>query len=81
MRAVVLDAPGPPDALNIRDIPIPTPRPGEVLIKVAAFGLNRSELKPASASQSESRSRACSGSRRWVRWPPVRAVSSPLDSR
>jgi NADPH2:quinone reductase len=40
----VLDAPGPPDALNIRDIPIPTPRPGEVLIKVAAFGLNRSEL-------------------------------------
>jgi NADPH:quinone reductase len=44
MRAVVLDAPGPPDALNIRDIPIPTPRPGEVLIKVAAFGLNRSEL-------------------------------------
>jgi NADPH:quinone reductase len=44
MRAVVLDAPGPPDTLNIRDIPIPTPRPGEVLIKVAAFGLNRSEL-------------------------------------
>jgi NADPH2:quinone reductase len=44
MRAVVLDAPGPPDALHIRDIPVPTPRPGEVLIKVAAFGLNRSEL-------------------------------------
>lgn len=44
MRAVVLDAPAPPDALHIRDIPVPTPRPGEVLIKVAAFGLNRSEL-------------------------------------
>jgi NADPH:quinone reductase len=44
MRAVVLDAPGPPEALQIRDVPIPTPRPGEVLIKVAAFGLNRSEL-------------------------------------
>ena len=44
MRAVVLDAPGPPEALNIRDLPIPTPQPGEVLIKVAAFGLNRSEL-------------------------------------
>jgi NADPH:quinone reductase len=40
----VLDAPGPPEALQIRDVPIPTPRPGEVLIKVAAFGLNRSEL-------------------------------------
>ena len=44
MRAVVLDAPGPPEALNVREIPIPTPEPGEVLIKVGAFGLNRSEL-------------------------------------
>ena len=44
MKAVVLDAPGPPDALQIRDLPIPTPSPGQVLIKVAAFGLNRSEL-------------------------------------
>ena len=44
MKAVVLDAPGPPDALQIRDLPIPTPGLGQVLIKVAAFGLNRSEL-------------------------------------
>ena len=44
MRAVVLDAPGPPEALQIRDVPIPTPEAGQVLIKVEAFGLNRSEL-------------------------------------
>ena len=44
MKAVVLDAPGPPEALQIRDVPVPIPDPGEVLIKVAAFGLNRSEL-------------------------------------
>jgi NADPH:quinone reductase len=44
MRAVVLDAPGPPEALVIRDVPVPEPRPGWVLIKVRAFGLNRSEL-------------------------------------
>ncbi|WP_207841202.1 zinc-binding alcohol dehydrogenase family protein [Williamsia soli] len=44
MRAVVLDAPGGPDALQIRDLPIPTPADGWVLIKVRAFGLNRSEL-------------------------------------
>ena len=44
MRAVVLDAPGPPDALYIREVPIPTPQASEVLIKVMAFGLNRSEL-------------------------------------
>ncbi|NNC78795.1 MAG: zinc-binding dehydrogenase, partial [Acidimicrobiales bacterium] len=44
MRAVVLDAPGPPEALTIRDVPVPEPKPGWVLIKVKAFGLNRSEL-------------------------------------
>jgi NADPH:quinone reductase-like Zn-dependent oxidoreductase len=44
MRAVVLDAPGPPEALQIREMPIPTPEAGQVLIKVEAFGLNRSEL-------------------------------------
>ena len=44
MRAVVLDGPGPPEALVIRDLPIPTPQPGWVLIGVKAFGLNRSEL-------------------------------------
>ncbi|GGM63023.1 zinc-binding alcohol dehydrogenase family protein [Microbacterium saperdae] len=44
MRAVVVDAPGPPDVLNVRDIPVPVVRPGEVLIRVKAFGLNRSEL-------------------------------------
>src|SRR5215211_6399883 len=44
MRAVVLDAPGPPAALRIRELPVPEPRPGWVLIRVKAFGINRSEL-------------------------------------
>ena len=44
MRAVVLDAPGPPEALTIRELPVPRPKPGWVLIEVKAFGLNRSEL-------------------------------------
>src|SRR3954462_8493310 len=44
MRAVVLDAPGPPAALRIREIAVPEPRPGWVLIRVKAFGINRSEL-------------------------------------
>ena len=44
MRAVVLDAPGPPEALTIREVPRPTSVPGWVLIQVKAFGLNRSEL-------------------------------------
>src|SRR3954447_6003235 len=44
MRAVVLDAPGPPEALRIRELPVPKPRPGWVLVRVKAFGINRSEL-------------------------------------
>ncbi len=44
MRAVVLDEPGPPEALVVRDLPVPVPEPGWVLIEVKAFGLNRSEL-------------------------------------
>ncbi len=47
MRAVVLDAPGTeqvPGALALRDVPVPAAEPGRVLIRVRAFGLNRSEL-------------------------------------
>jgi len=44
MRAIVLDAPGPAEALTMREVPRPEPRPGWVLLRVEAFGLNRSEL-------------------------------------
>jgi len=44
MKAIVLDGPGPPEALTIRELPVPRPEPGWVLLEVKAFGLNRSEL-------------------------------------
>jgi NADPH:quinone reductase-like Zn-dependent oxidoreductase len=44
MRAIVLDAPGPAEALTIRELPVPVAPPGWVQIRVRAFGLNRSEL-------------------------------------
>jgi NADPH:quinone reductase-like Zn-dependent oxidoreductase len=44
MKAVQLDGPGPPEALHIRDLPMPVPREGWVRIRVEAFGINRSEL-------------------------------------
>src|ERR1700746_816230 len=44
MKAAVIYAPGGPEVLKIERRPVPTPKPGEVLIRVKAFGLNRSEL-------------------------------------
>lgn len=42
MRAAVLSAPGL-DNLTVTDLPVPQPTPGQVRLKVMAFGLNRSE--------------------------------------
>lgn len=44
MKAVVTREPGGPEVLKVESIPKPDPRPGQVLIRVKAFGLNRSEL-------------------------------------
>jgi NADPH:quinone reductase-like Zn-dependent oxidoreductase len=44
MKAVVMHEPGGPEVLKLESRPIPVPQRGEVLIRVKAFGLNRSEL-------------------------------------
>jgi NADPH:quinone reductase-like Zn-dependent oxidoreductase len=44
MRAAVMYAPGGPEVLKLESRPVPTPQPGQILIHVKAFGLNRSEL-------------------------------------
>jgi NADPH:quinone reductase-like Zn-dependent oxidoreductase len=44
MKAAVIHEAGGPEVLKIESLPIPTPQNGEVLIRVKAFGLNRSEL-------------------------------------
>jgi NADPH:quinone reductase-like Zn-dependent oxidoreductase len=44
MKAAVMYAPGGPEVLKLEERPIPEPQPGQVLIRIKAFGLNRSEL-------------------------------------
>ena len=44
MKAAVVYQAGGPEVLRLEDRPIPKPTPEQVLIRVRAFGLNRSEL-------------------------------------
>jgi NADPH:quinone reductase-like Zn-dependent oxidoreductase len=44
MRTAVVHQPGGPEVITLQDYPVPTPTKGQVLIRVHAFGLNRSEM-------------------------------------
>lgn len=44
VRAVVVTSPGGPDVLQVQDVPEPAPGPGEVVVDVAAAGVNRADL-------------------------------------
>jgi NADPH:quinone reductase len=44
MRAIVVDEPGGPEVLRLRDLPIPEPQPGHARIRVAYAGLNFFEV-------------------------------------
>lgn len=44
MTAIEIAAPGPPEALRPGSRPVPVPGPGEVLIRVAAAGVNRPDV-------------------------------------
>jgi len=44
MRAIQISAPGGPEMLQPCERPIPEPRPGELLIKVEASGVNRPDV-------------------------------------
>ena len=44
MKALVLTSLSGPDALAIQDVPEPTPKPGQTLVRVAAGGLNFADI-------------------------------------
>ena len=44
MRAAVITQPGPPDVLQVQEVPDPRPGVGEVLVDVTATAVNRADL-------------------------------------
>ncbi|MES2905359.1 MAG: NAD(P)H-quinone oxidoreductase [Pseudomonadota bacterium] len=44
MRAIEISGPGGPDVLRLADRPVPSPGPAEVLVRVAAAGVNRPDV-------------------------------------
>jgi NADPH2:quinone reductase len=44
MRAVEISSPGGPEALKLVEAPKPSPKPNEILVKVAAAGVNRPDV-------------------------------------
>ncbi|HYZ33687.1 MAG TPA: NADPH:quinone reductase [Crenalkalicoccus sp.] len=48
MKAVWYDRPGGPEVLTYGDLPTPSPGPGEVLVRLAASGVNPSDWKTRS---------------------------------
>jgi NADPH:quinone reductase len=50
MRAMVFDRYGEPDVLHLKDVPIPEPQEGEVLIRVGYSGVNPADSKTRSGA-------------------------------
>jgi len=44
MRVIEISAPGGPDVMRVATAPLPVPKPGEVLMKVQAAGVNRPDV-------------------------------------
>src|SRR5258708_37929229 len=79
MKAVVYDKYGPPEVLHFEDVERPAPKDDEVLIKIHATTVNRSDCHTREANRSNGRvvmalSRLVSG----VRAPRQRILGSEL---
>ncbi|KAM3087069.1 hypothetical protein ACMFMF_001001 [Clarireedia jacksonii] len=60
MKAIIISKFGSPECLVLREIPIPEPELGEVLIKIKAFGLNHAEMHMRKGE--------------WAEWMPVSGI-------
>ena len=44
MTAIAITSPGGPEVLRPVELPVPVPRPGEILVRVKAAGVNRPDV-------------------------------------
>ena len=47
MKAVVYERYGAPDVLRIEDVPKPVPAADEILVRIRAMGVTRSDVHPS----------------------------------
>ncbi len=40
MKAIQVSQPGGPEVMQLVDLPVPTPKPNEAVVKIAAAGVN-----------------------------------------
>jgi len=74
MRALVVDS-SAPGRIALRDVPEPVPAPGEVLVEVRAFSLNRGELRMLRLARMDRRAA------RWSLLRPRRGASNGRPGR
>ncbi|KAK2765455.1 hypothetical protein FQN54_008309 [Arachnomyces sp. PD_36] len=60
MKAIVISEFGSPDVYVEKEVPTPDPKPGDVLIKVRAFGLNHAEMHMRKGE--------------WAEWMPISGI-------
>ncbi|KAL3479190.1 hypothetical protein BJX99DRAFT_255718 [Aspergillus californicus] len=60
MKAIHITKPGPPSVLHLQETPLPTPLPGQTLIKITAFGINHAEMHMRRGE--------------WAEWTPISGI-------
>ncbi len=75
MRQVWITKAGPPEVLQVREAPDPTPRAGEVRIRVEASGINFADLLARMGLYPDARLM-------WARkyWPSHTSAGMPISS-
>ena len=73
MTAIEISTPGGPDVLKPKTMPTPKPGAGQILVKVAAAGVNRPDVmqragRLSAAARDTRRCRAWRSPARWRRW-------------